>query len=141
MAIEKEIPDNYIPSEDEEYMCEKHLLYFKKKLLNLKKDVLNEFSEAASLLKEKNLNEPDLADRASDEIDVSLRLRTQERSRKLVSKIDDAIARIERREYGYCEETGEEIGLKRLEARPIATLCISAQERHEKFELSHNEDE
>ena len=135
------LPEGYVPSEHEEYMSPMQLAYFKKKLLDWKRNLQEEFMEIMQLLKEKNWNEPDIADRASDETGVSLELRTQDRYRKLISKIDDAIMRIETGNYGYCQETGEPIGLKRLEARPIASLAISAQEKHERFERSHNEDE
>jgi len=131
---------NYVPSESEEYMCANQLAYFRAKLLDWKKNLQEEFAEAVNLLKEKNWNEPDITDRASDETDVSLELRTQDRYRKLISKIDDAIVRIDTGNYGYCQETNEPIGLKRLDARPIATFSISAQERHERFERNHNEE-
>ncbi|WHQ47246.1 MAG: RNA polymerase-binding protein DksA [Candidatus Midichloria sp.] len=136
-----ELPEGYVPSETEEYMSPMQLAYFKTKLLDWKHNLQEEFAEVVRLLQEKNWNEPDMNDRASDEADVSLELRTQDRYRKLISKIDDAIARIEVGNYGYCQETNEPIGLKRLEARPIATLSIAAQEKHERFEKSHNEDD
>lgn len=135
------LPEGYTPSEHEEYMSPMQLAYFKKKLLDWRSSLQEEFAETMLLLKEKNWNEPDIADRASEEVGVGLELRTQDRYRKLISKIDDAIVRIEVGNYGYCQETGEPIGLKRLEARPIASLAIAAQEKHERFERSHNEDE
>ena len=135
-----ELPINYIPSENEDYMSPMQLAYFRQRLVQWKEDLQKEFAETVSLLREKNWNDPDLTDRASEEIDVSLELRTKDRCRKLITKIDDAISRIEVGDYGYCQETNEPIGIKRLQARPIATLSVAAQERHEKFEKSHNED-
>lgn len=125
---------NYKPSNKEEYMCDKHLEYFRKKLLDWRSELVKESSDTLQDLKETNLNEPDLNDRASNEADQSLELRTRDRMRKLIKKINQALDRIENDTYGYCEETGEPIGLGRLEARPIATLCIEAQERHERKE-------
>jgi len=134
------LESGYIPSEKEEYMNLKHREYFRNKLLAWKEELQNEMEGALRYLKEEKLNEPDLNDRAAAELDTSFELRTKDRCRKLISKIDQALGRIERDEYGYCEETGEPIGLKRLDARPIATLSIEAQERHEKYERQHNED-
>ena len=125
---------NYKPSKKEEYMCEKHLEYFRQKLLDWRSELVKESSFTLQDLKENNLNEPDLNDRASNEADQSLELRTRDRMRKLIKKINQALDRIENGTYGYCEETGEPIGLGRLEARPVATLCIEAQERHERKE-------
>ena len=126
-------PD-YVPSEKEEYMNEKQLEYFRQKLLAWKAELLKESEFTLQDLKETNLRAADLNDRASNEADQSLELRTRDRMRKLIKKIDGALARIAEGTYGYCEETGEPIGLKRLEARPVATLCIEAQERHERKE-------
>ena len=117
------------------------LEYFKQKLLAWKGELLEESRETLHHLREENWNEPDLNDRASIETDTTIELRTRDRYRKLIDKIEEALKRIETGEYGYCEETGEEIGLKRLQARPIATLCIEAQERHENYEKQHTEDE
>jgi DnaK suppressor protein len=131
---------NYRPSEDEEFMNERQLEYFKQKLLTWKEDILRESRETLSHLQSETENHPDIADRASSETDRALELRTRDRQRKLISKIDDAIRRIEDGSYGYCEETGEPIGLARLEARPIATLSLEAQERHERRERVHRDD-
>ena len=130
----------YRPSEDEEFMNERQLEYFKHKLINWKEEILRESSETVTHLQAETENHPDLADRASSETDRALELRTRDRQRKLISKIDDALRRIEEGAYGYCEETGEPIGLARLEARPIATLSLEAQERHERRERVHRDD-
>ncbi|WP_341757925.1 RNA polymerase-binding protein DksA [Candidatus Tisiphia endosymbiont of Ditula angustiorana] len=127
----------YKPSNDEEYMNPQQLEYFRQKLLEWKSSLLEESRETLAHLKEENWNEPDLNDRASIETDTAIELRTRDRYRKLLDKIEEALVRIEKNEYGYCEETGEPIGLKRLEARPVATLCIEAQERHENYEKQH----
>lgn len=127
----------YKPSNDEEYMNPQQLEYFRQKLLEWKSSLLEESRETLTHLKEENWNEPDLNDRASIETDTAIELRTRDRYRKLLDKIEEALVRIEKNEYGYCEETGEPIGLKRLEARPVATLCIEAQERHESYEKQH----
>jgi DnaK suppressor protein len=116
------------------------LEYFRQKLLGWKAELLRESNETLSHLQEESLSEPDIADRASLETDRALELRTRDRERKLISKIDEALTRIEDGSYGFCEETGEPISLKRLEARPIATLSIEAQERHERMERTHRED-
>lgn len=132
----------YVPAENEEYMNAKQLDYFKQKLLAWRQELLDESMDTLNHLKEENWQEADVNDRASVEADASIELRTRNRYRKLIDKIDAALKRIENKTYGYCEETGEEIGVKRLEARPIATLSIEAQERHEKYERSHiDEDE
>jgi len=130
----------YRPSEDEPFMNERQLEYFRQKLLNWKDDILRESRETLSHLQHDTENHPDLADRASSETDRALELRTRDRQRKLISKIDEALRRIEEGNYGYCEETGEPIGLARLEARPIATLSLEAQERHERRERVHRDD-
>ncbi|MEI9964957.1 MAG: RNA polymerase-binding protein DksA [Caulobacteraceae bacterium] len=130
----------YRPSEDEPFMGERQLEYFKQKLLNWKEDILRESRETLSHLQTDTENHPDLADRASSETDRALELRTRDRQRKLISKIDEALRRIEDGSYGFCEETGEPIGLARLEARPIATLSLEAQELHERRERVHRDD-
>lgn len=135
------LPEGYQPSENEEYMNPLQLEYFRKKLMLWKEELLDESRETIKHLQEENWNEPDLNDRASLETDTATELRTRDRYRKLIDKIDHALRMIEEGKYGYCEDTGEEIGIKRLEARPIATLCIEAQERHESYERQHNEDE
>lgn len=131
------LPENYKPSEEEEYMNPMHLEYFRQKLLGWKNELLSNSRETLDHLKEENWNEPDPNDRATIETDTSFELRTRDRYRKLIDKIDEAIKRIDDGEYGYCETTGEKIGLKRLEARPVATLCIEAQESHENYEKQH----
>ncbi|HEX7760530.1 MAG TPA: RNA polymerase-binding protein DksA [Caulobacteraceae bacterium] len=130
----------YRPSEDEPFMNDRQLEYFKQKLLNWKEDILKESRETVTHLQAETENHPDLADRASSETDRALELRTRDRQRKLISKIDEALRRIEDGAYGYCEETGEPIGIARLEARPIATLSLEAQERHERRERVHRDD-
>jgi DnaK suppressor protein len=130
----------YRPSEDEAFMSERQLEYFRIKLLNWKDDILREARETVTHLQSETENHPDLADRASSETDRALELRTRDRQRKLIAKIDEAIRRIDERAYGYCEETGEPIALARLEARPIATLGVEAQERHERRERVHRDD-
>jgi DnaK suppressor protein len=131
------LPDGYKPSEDEEYMSPLQLEYFKQKLYTWREELLDESRETLDHLKEENWNESDLNDRASVETETTTELRTRDRYRKLIDKIESAIKRIDKGEYGYCEETGEKIGLRRLEARPVATLCIEAQERHENYEKTH----
>jgi DnaK suppressor protein len=130
----------YRPSEDEEFMNERQLEYFKQKLLNWKDDILRESRETLSHLQTETENHPDLADRASSETDRALELRTRDRQRKLIAKIDEALRRIDDGSYGYCEETGEPIGIARLDARPIATLSLEAQERHERRERVHRDE-
>ena len=131
---------DYRPSEDEPFMNDRQLEYFKQKLLNWKEEILRESRETVTHLQAETENHPDLADRASSETDRALELRTRDRQRKLISKIDDALRRIEEGAYGFCEETGEPITLARLEARPIATLSLEAQERHERRERVHRDD-
>ena len=135
------LPEGYIPSIDEEYMNELHLEYFKRKLLSWKNDLIHESKQTLEHLKEDHAHEPDANDRASTESETALELRTRDRYRKLIDKIDIALEKIKKNDYGYCEATGDNIGIKRLMARPIATLCIEAQERHEKYERQHNDDE
>ncbi len=135
-----ELPEGYKPSADEEYMSPNQLEYFRRKLLDWRTELLQESENTISHLKEENWQEPDINDRATLETDAALELRTRDRYRKLVNKIDSAMARIAEGTYGYCEDTGEEIGLSRLEARPIATLTIEAQEKHERLEKQHRDD-
>ena len=134
------LPPDYKPSTDEEYMCEMHLEYFRKKLESWKKSLVNQSKDTLDELRTGGLNQPDDVDRASLEADKSIDLRTKDRARKLISKINEALERIEDGSYGYCEETGEPIGLARLEARPIATLSIEAQERHERMEKTYDDE-
>ena len=134
------LDDDYRPSDDEEFMNPRQQEYFRRKLMKWKDDILRESRETVSHLQKETENHPDLADRASSETDRSLELRTRDRQRKLISKIDEALRRLEEGSYGYCEETGEPITLARLEARPIATLSLEAQERHERRERVHRDD-
>jgi DnaK suppressor protein len=131
---------HYKPSEEEPFMSERQVEYFRQKLLNWKEDILRESKETLGHLQDENHILPDIADRASSETDRSLELRTRDRQRKLISKIDSALKRIADGTYGYCEETGDPISLKRLDARPIATLSVEAQERHEKRERVYRDD-
>lgn len=135
-----ELPEGYKPSADEEYMSPQQLEYFRRKLLKWRAELLQESENTISHLKEENWQEPDINDRASLETDAALELRTRDRYRKLVNKIDSAMSRISDGSYGYCKDTGDEIGLSRLEARPIATLTIEAQEKHERLEKQHRDD-
>jgi DnaK suppressor protein len=128
------VPHGYKPTEKEEYMNPVQLEYFRQKLLNWRRELIDESRETLDHLHEENWHQADIADRASLETEAGVELRTRNRYLKLIAKIDSAVRRIEEGEYGYCEETGEPIGLKRLEARPVATLSIEAQERHEKME-------
>ena len=134
------LPPDYKPSDKEEYMNEMQLEYFRQKLENWKKTLVFQSADTLDDLRQGGLNQPDEIDRASLETDKSLDLRTKDRIRKLISKIDDALERIEDGTYGYCEETGDPIGLERLEARPVATLSIEAQERHERMEKTFDDD-
>ena len=134
------LPENYIPTDIEEYMNQNHLEFFRQKLLTWKKELLNEASDTKDDLSEDGLQRPDIADRAQVESNAAIQLRTRDRERKLISKIDTALRRIDLGTYGYCEETDEPIGIKRLIARPIASLCLDAQERHEKMERIHKDD-
>jgi DnaK suppressor protein len=128
------IEDNYRPSDDEPFMNDRQRDYFRRKLIAWKEDILRESRETLVILQNENENHPDLADRASSETDRAIELRARDRQRKLISKIDSALGRLDDGTYGFCEETGEPIALKRLDARPIATLSVEAQERHEKRE-------
>lgn len=134
------LPLDYKPSKKEEYMNELQLEYFRQKLVNWKKSLIDQSMDTLDELKQGGLNQPDEIDRASLETDKALELRTRDRIRKLISKIDDALRRIEDGTYGYCEETGEPIGVDRLEARPVTTLSIEAQERHERMEKTYDDD-
>lgn len=134
------LPQDYRPSDTEEYMNARQLEYFRQKLLKWRGDLLKEAGDTLASLGQGGITEADLTDRASVETDRALELRTRDRARKLISKIDQALERVENGTYGYCEETGEPIGLRRLEARPIATLSIEAQERHERMERIHRDD-
>lgn len=134
------LPPNYVPSEDEQFMNPAMREYFRQKLLRWRAELIAESSETLNNLQEGGLQEPDIADRASAETDRSLELRTRDRERKLISKIDSALERIQDGSYGYCEETGEPISVRRLDARPIATMSLEAQERHERMERTQRDD-
>ena len=134
------LPPDYKPSVEEEYMNEMQLEYFRQKLLYWKKSLIGQSKDTLDDLKQGGLNQPDQIDRASLESDKALELRTRDRARKLISKIDEALKRIEDKSYGYCEETGDPIGLDRLEARPVTTLSIEAQERHERMEKTYDDE-
>ena len=133
------LPKNYKPTQTEKFMNAKMKEYFRLKLIDWKNELLKESNHTlAKLQKEENIAKPDITDRATEEIERSFELRTRDRERKLINKIDSTIKKIEANSYGYCEETGEPIGIKRLEARPIATLSLEAQEMHEKQEKKIN---
>jgi DnaK suppressor protein len=134
------LPAGYRPSEDEEFMCAAHKAYFLRKLLDWKEAIVEESRATMAQLQVDSLREPDLADRASSETDWGIELRTRDRQRKLIAKIDSAIRRLYADDYGYCEVSGEPISLGRLEARPIATMTLEAQERHERIEKVSRED-
>ena len=134
------LKEDYRPSDDESFMNEDQVEYFRGKLLDWKKSILSESKDTIKGMKEETRNIPDVADRASEETDRALELRTRDRQRKLISKIDSALRRIDEGSYGYCEETGEPISLKRLDARPIATFSVEAQERHERRERDHRDE-
>lgn len=134
------LADDYRPSEDEPFMNERQLEYFRRKLLAWKAEIVEDSRDTVQGMKDQTRNIPDIVDRASEETDRALELRTRDRARKLVAKIDAALRRIENGEYGYCEITGEPISLKRLDARPIATMSLEAQERHERREKVHRDD-
>lgn len=134
------IADDYTPVEDEPFMNDRQLEYFRRKLLNWKSELLEDSRDTIEGLQDGTRAIPDVADRASEETDRALELRTRDRQRKLVAKIDAALRRIDEGEYGYCEVTGEPISLKRLDARPIATMSLEAQERHERREKVHRDD-
>jgi DnaK suppressor protein len=134
------ISSNYKPTDDEPFMNERMRAYFKSALLTWKQELLDESKSTIAALQEDTVALPDLADRAMSENDRGLELRTRDRQRKLIAKIDDALTRLSDGSYGYCEETGEPIGVARLIARPIATLSLEAQERHERREKTHRDD-
>jgi len=134
------VDSDYKPSDDEEFMSERQREYFRRKLLSWKDEILRESRETLAALQAESENHPDIADRASSETDRAIELRARDRQRKLIAKIDSALARIDEGVYGYCEETGEPISLKRLDARPIATLSVEAQERHERRERVYRDD-
>ena len=138
--MRQELPPDYRPSDEEEFMNPLQVEYFRQRLLNWKAELIADSSGTLRSLKEESLVKPDLTDRASLETDRSIELRTRDRERKLISKIDAALNRLEIGTYGYCEETDEPIGIRRLEARPIATLSIEAQERHERMERTHRDE-
>lgn len=140
MKAKTSLPKNYKPTEKERFMNAKQLEYFRRKLLAWKADLLGETKETIEGMQDRTRAVPDVADRASEETDRSIELRTRDRQRKLVAKIDAALRRIEAGEYGYCEVTGNPISLKRLDARPIATMSLEAQERHERREKVHRDD-
>lgn len=135
-----QIPEDYRPSEDEPFMNPKQQEYFREKLLRWRNEILQDASQTIATLQEETIKEPDIADRASTESERALELRTRDRQRKLIGKIDAALRRIDEGLYGYCDETGEPIALKRLEARPVATLSLEAQERHERREKIYRDD-
>lgn len=134
------LPKNYQPSDDEPFMNSRQREYFRRRLQRWREELLQESSQTLQSLQEVSLQSPDMADRASAETERAVELRTRDRGRKLIQKIDEALARIEDGSYGYCEESGEPIGLRRLEARPIAMLSLEAQERHEKRERIHRDE-
>lgn len=130
----------YKPTDEEPFMNERQQAYFRTKLIAWKNEILREARDTLEILQESNIHQPDVADRASSEADRAIELRASDRQRKLIAKIDDALARIEDGTYGFCEETGDPISVKRLDARPIATLSIEAQERHERREKVYRDD-
>lgn len=134
------LPDDYVPSEDEEYMCEAQLNYFRVLLLEWKKSIIEASAGTLQSLQDGPIREPDLNDRASSETDWGIELRTRDRQRKLIAKIDAALRRLDTGEYGYCEVTGDPIGLRRLIARPVATMTVEAQEAHERREKVSRDD-
>jgi len=140
MGVVGVIAEGYKPSEDEPFMGERQREYFRRKLLEWKDGILRESRETLAALQSESENHPDMADRASSETDRAIELRARDRQRKLIAKIDAALARIEEGTYGYCEETGDPIALRRLDARPIATLSVEAQERHERRERVYRDD-
>ena len=134
------LPEDYRPAENEEFMCDRHRAYFLKKLREWKGAIIEESRHTMAQLQVDSLREPDVADRASSETDWGIELRTRDRQRKLIAKIDCAVRRLYEGEYGYCEVTGDPISLARLEARPIATMTLEAQERHERIEKISRDD-
>ena len=140
MGVNTAVPESYKPSDAEPFMNERQKDYFRRKLIAWRESIIAESKETLVALQNESENHPDIADRASSESDRAIELRARDRQRKLISKIDAALQRIEDNTYGYCEETGEPISLKRLEARPIATLSVEAQERHEKREKVYRDE-
>jgi DnaK suppressor protein len=140
MKAESFLPDDYTPAESEPFMNDRQMEYFRRKLVNWRQELLDQSAETIEGLQDSARSVPDVADRASEETDRALELRTRDRQRKLVSKIDAALRRLENGEYGYCSVSGEPISLKRLDARPIATMTLEAQEKHERRERVHRED-
>jgi DnaK suppressor protein len=140
MTIQGVIQAEYVPHDDETFMNERQKEWFRNRLLALKQEIIDESRDTVEAMKESAVNTPDIVDRASAEADRALELRTRDRQRKLVAKIDSALRRIEKGEYGYCEETGDPISLRRLIARPTATLSLEAQERHERREKVHRDE-
>ena len=140
MKAEVFLSDDYRPAEDEPFMNDRQLEYFRRKLMIWKQELLGQSAETIDNLQDSGRNVPDIADRASEETDRALELRTRDRQRKLVTKIDAALRRIESGEYGYCDTSGEQISLKRLDARPIATMTLEAQEKHERRERVHRDE-
>jgi DnaK suppressor protein len=140
LQMSRTAENGYKPSEEEPFMNERQRAYFRSKLVSWKNDILREARETLDALQEENTNHPDLADRASAETDRAIELRARDRQRKLIGKIDSAMHRLDEGTYGFCEETGEPISLKRLDARPIATLSIEAQERHERREKVYRDE-
>ncbi|OYW61058.1 MAG: RNA polymerase-binding protein DksA [Rhodobacterales bacterium 32-66-7] len=140
MKAEVFLPDDYRPAEDEPFMNDRQLEYFRRKLIVWKQELLEQSADTIDNLQDSGRNVPDISDRASEETDRALELRTRDRQRKLVGKIDAALRRIENGEFGYCDVSGEPISLKRLDARPIATMTLEAQERHERRERVHREE-
>ena len=140
MRVKRKIPEDYRPFEDEPFMSERQRAYFRRKLLNWRDEILRSTKETLQHLHDDSTQHADIADRATSETERALELRARDRQRKLIAKIDAAIARLDDGTYGYCEETGEPISLKRLDARPIATLSVEAQERHERRERVYRDE-
>jgi len=140
MTVQSAINAEYLPHDDEPFMCDRQKAFFRQRLQELKREILDESRETVEAMQESAANISDLVDRASAEADRALELRTRDRQRKLIAKIDGALRRIETGEYGYCDETGEPISLRRLIARPTATLSLEAQERHERREKIHRDE-
>ena len=140
MTLSDAIEAGYRPTEDEAFMSERHRTYFRRKLIGWRDELLRESRETLTTLQSENENHPDIADRASSETDRAIELRARDRQRKLISKINAALSRLDDGTYGYCEETGDPIALRRLDARPIATLSVEAQERHERRERVYRDE-
>ncbi len=140
MTLSDAIEAGYRPTEDEAFMSERHRSYFRRKLIGWRDELLRESRETLTTLQSDNENHPDIADRASSETDRAIELRARDRQRKLISKINAALSRLDDGTYGYCEETGDPIALRRLDARPIATLSVEAQERHERRERVYRDE-